>query len=194
MKRYTIETYQDNGKTKFKKDKIGKKVVFIVQDATGGKNLVVDRSWVIANKDYISNVNISGKSIYPIEDRYEKACNLVYQGMCNDLINGNGVRPIWDLAHIPYDYKTSYMRLTQEEKVREAWSFLLTFEIDFKNHYMAYLKHAIKEAERAGHKLFWFYADQNGEKVLTLINEGLAEKYKQFNPQPLDEYINSIIK
>lgn len=186
MKRYTLETFNENGKTKLKIDRFGKKKSLIAQDVNGNK-IVVDKPWVIENRNYISNVGVSSKQIYHVEDRYNKACNRVYEGMLNDLTHGKGVRPLWDLVHIPYGYKPSGSRLTPEEKVREAWSLLMTFEIDFKSHYMAYLKSAIKEAERKGHKLFWFYADQNSEKVLTLINEGLAEKYKQFNPQPLND-------
>ena len=88
--RYKVVTYDDNGQEKIKKSTKGGKALYLLSDETGATHLA-DRDWMKAHQNQISNIGISGRQVYLVTDRFNKATETILNTWRQELLKGRSI-------------------------------------------------------------------------------------------------------
>ena len=88
--RYRVVTYDDNGQEKIKKSTKGGKALYLLSDETGATHLA-DRAWMKAHQNQISNIGISGRQVYLVTDRFNKATETILNTWRQELLKGRSI-------------------------------------------------------------------------------------------------------
>ena len=88
--RYRVVTYDDNGQEKIKKSTKGGKALYLLSDETGATHLT-DRDWMKAHQNQISNIGISGRQVYLVTDRFDKATKTILNTWRQELLKGRSI-------------------------------------------------------------------------------------------------------
>ena len=88
--RYRVVTYDDNGQEKIKKSTKGGKALYLLSDETGATHLA-DRDWMKAHQNQISNIGISGRQVYLVTDRFDKATKTILNTWRQELLKGRSI-------------------------------------------------------------------------------------------------------
>lgn len=160
-----------------------------------GKNSLVDAKWVKSNKDYISNVGVSGNRIYKIQDKYDKAVEIIKRYIRKSMTTSSGLDVSGDFKMLQFNNcNHKPQKLDRKSTIADSCNLLAFYGEDVSGLYMSLAKIEINRAIEKNGRIYIVVNhveafDFTSNKIFT--DKGKADKNVIKNYGDLFEIHNS---
>lgn len=97
--------------------------------ALNGSKGVVTREWVKMNANYITNITVSGNTVYSVADRFDKAVKIIDRDIEKRLRSAKGYNKEADIRMIKFGNNISSAKLLSSSTAKEAWDYIKSLDI-----------------------------------------------------------------
>lgn len=97
--------------------------------ALNGSKGVVTREWVKMNANYITNITVSGNTVYSVADRFNKAITIIERDIEKRIRSAKGYNKEADVRMIQFGKNITSDKLLSSSTSKEAWDYIKSLDI-----------------------------------------------------------------